>query len=137
MNAIAHRLKNLRDGKNLTQGNVAEYLGIPQQRYSRYENGKSELPSRHLEALSKLYGVSSDYILGISTSENDLISVSNNIYGNIPFKDILNDIASLDAKQISKLSDYIKFLKYEMKIKTNELPVSGILIRFSKIYCSL
>ena len=26
MNAIAHRLKNLRDGKNLTQGNVAEYL---------------------------------------------------------------------------------------------------------------
>ncbi len=50
-------------------------------------------------------------------SENDLISVSNNIYGDIPFKDILNDIASLDAKQISKLSDYIKFLKYEMNIK--------------------
>lgn len=117
MLTIAHRLKNLRDGKNLTQGNVAEYLGIPQQRYSRYENGKSELPSRHLEALSKLYGVSSDYILGISMSENDLISVSNNIYGDIPFKDILNDIASLDAKQISKLSDYIKFLKYEMNIK--------------------
>ena len=100
MNAIAIRLKNLRDGKNLTRGNVAEYLGIPQQRYSRYENGKSELPCRHLAALSKLYGVSSDYILGISISENDLISVSQNTYGNIPFKDLLYDITVLDAKQV-------------------------------------
>lgn len=98
MNAICQRLKNLRDGKNLTQGNVAAYLGIPQQRYSRYENGKSELPSRHLESLSKLYGVSSDYILGISVGENDLISVLPNIYDGIPLKDILNDIAFLDAK---------------------------------------
>ncbi len=114
---MQNRLKNLRDGKNLTQGNVAEYLGIPQQRYSRYENGKSELSCRHLGTLSKLYGVSSDYILGISISENDLISVSQNTYGNIPFKDLLYDITVLDAKQISKLSDYIKFLKYEMNEK--------------------
>ena len=114
---MQNRLKNLRDGKNLTQGNVAEYLGIPQQRYSRYENGKSELPCRHLGTLSKVYGVSSDYILGISISENDLISVSQNTYGNIPFKDLLYDITVLDAKQISKLSDYIKFLKYEMNEK--------------------
>jgi hypothetical protein len=34
--------------------------------YARYENGLSKMPIRHLMMLVKLYGVSADYILGIS-----------------------------------------------------------------------
>ncbi len=117
MDFVSNRLKNLREGHNFKQKEVAEYLGLSQQSYSRYENGANELPLRYLGSLAALYHVSSDYILGISISENDIISVSQNTYDNIPFKDILRDITSLDEKQISKLSNYVKFLKYEMSEK--------------------
>ena len=41
-------------------------LGTTQQVYSRYEKGVNELPIRHLVALCRFYGVSADYILGLS-----------------------------------------------------------------------
>jgi transcriptional regulator with XRE-family HTH domain len=39
--------------------------------YARYENGLSKMPIRHLLMLAKLYGVSTDYILGIEEYELD------------------------------------------------------------------
>lgn len=63
--SLSNRLKNLRENQNLKQTDVAEYLRISQQSYSRYENGKRELPIYYLEPLSKLYNVSTDYLLGI------------------------------------------------------------------------
>ena len=50
---------------NLTQEQVAKILGTSQTMYARYERGASELPIRHLIKLSKLYKVSTDYILGL------------------------------------------------------------------------
>lgn len=57
------RLRDLREDRDLTQQEVATYLGTSQTMYARYERGASELPIRHLVALSRLYGVSTDYIL--------------------------------------------------------------------------
>jgi transcriptional regulator with XRE-family HTH domain len=34
--------------------------------YARYERGANELPIHHLITLSKYYGVSTDYLLGLS-----------------------------------------------------------------------
>lgn len=59
-------IKDLREDNDLTQQQVADYLGTSQTMYARYERGASELPIRHLLKLCKLYGVSSDYILGIT-----------------------------------------------------------------------
>ena len=59
-------LRNLREDHDLTQQQVAERLGTSQTMYARYERGANELPIRHLIALCRLYGVSSDYILGIT-----------------------------------------------------------------------
>ena len=58
-------IKDLREDNDLTQQQVADYLGTSQTMYARYERGANELPIRHLIKLCKLYGVSSDYILGI------------------------------------------------------------------------
>lgn len=60
------RLRDLREDSDLTQAQVAEILGTSQTMYARYERGANELPIRHLIALSKLYHVSTDYILGLS-----------------------------------------------------------------------
>ena len=58
-----NRLKELRTDRDLFQKDIAEILDIDQQYYSRYEQGKNELPIRHLKTLCLFYGVSSDYIL--------------------------------------------------------------------------
>lgn len=58
-------LKGLREDKDLTQQNVADILKIGRTMYRRYECGETEIPLRHLKTLCLLYGVSSDYLLGL------------------------------------------------------------------------
>ncbi len=60
------RLKDLREDADLKQKDLAEYLHIKQNTYSQYENGQRQLPIEVLIKLSKYYGVSTDYILGLS-----------------------------------------------------------------------
>lgn len=72
MKNMLNILRGLREDNDLTQQQVAEYLGTSQTMYARYERGANELPLRHLKRLCELYGVSSDYILGITlASKND------------------------------------------------------------------
>ncbi|MDD6462575.1 MAG: helix-turn-helix transcriptional regulator [Acutalibacteraceae bacterium] len=59
------QIRDLREDNDLTQREVAEYLGTSQTMYARYERGANELPIHHLISLCSLYKVSSDYILGI------------------------------------------------------------------------
>lgn len=59
-------IRDLREDHDMTQEQVAEYLGTSQTMYARYERGASELPIRHLLKLCDLYHVSADYILGRS-----------------------------------------------------------------------
>ncbi len=63
-NEYVRIIRDLREDHDLTQKNVADYLGTSQTMYARYERGANELPIRHLIALCELYGVSADYILG-------------------------------------------------------------------------
>lgn len=59
------RIKELRVDRDLTQQQVADYLGTRQEYYSKYELGKRQLPLHHLKALCTFYNVSADYILGL------------------------------------------------------------------------
>lgn len=59
------KIRDLREDLDLTQSQVAEFLGTSQTMYARYERGASEMPIRHLMKLCSLYKVSSDHILGL------------------------------------------------------------------------
>ena len=59
-------LRDLREDDDKTQTQIAEVLGTSQTMYARYERGANELPIHHLITLSKYYGVSTDYLLGLS-----------------------------------------------------------------------
>lgn len=67
MEAYVKIIRDLREDVDLTQTQVAEILGTSQTMYARYERGASELPIRHLISLCRLYHVSADDILGLST----------------------------------------------------------------------
>lgn len=58
-------LIGLRKENGYTQKYVADYLGIDSSNYCEYERGKLEINLRMLRDLSKLYGVSTDFILGL------------------------------------------------------------------------
>ena len=53
--------------KNVSQAEVANFLGIERTTYTAYESGKSR-PVRCLDGLAQYYHVSIDYILGLSDS---------------------------------------------------------------------
>lgn len=63
-------LRELRNDNELSQTQVAKVLKTTQQVYSRYEKGVNEIPIRHIMTLAIFYGVSTDYILGL-TSDPD------------------------------------------------------------------
>lgn len=66
MNTYVKRIRDLREDADLTQTQVAEYLGTSQTMYARYERGANEIPVRHIIKLCSFYNVSADYILGIT-----------------------------------------------------------------------
>ena len=59
------RIKDLREDHDMLQKDVAK-----QQYYSEYEKGNRTIPIQHLITLSKFYGTSIDYIVGLSNLEN-------------------------------------------------------------------
>lgn len=63
------RLRDLREDGDLSQQQVAEYLGMKQPQYSRYERGLRDVPSDILIRLAGLYGTSVDYILGLTNEK--------------------------------------------------------------------
>ena len=62
------RIKDLREDRDLKQWQLAEYLNCSQQVYSNYELGQRDIPTYVLLKLSQFYGVSVDYLLGITSN---------------------------------------------------------------------
>ena len=60
-----NKIRELRTKHGYSQAKIAEMLETTQQHYSCYENGKNEMPIRHLIKLCEIYNVSADYILGL------------------------------------------------------------------------
>ncbi len=58
------RLRDMREDHDMKQVEIADYLGIAQTVYSRYERGFQTIPVEHLIKLAELYRVSVDYLLG-------------------------------------------------------------------------
>lgn len=63
------RLRDMREDRDLKQKDIAEYLGIQQTVYSRYERGFQTLPLEYLIKLADYYEVSLDYLVGRSNTK--------------------------------------------------------------------
>lgn len=61
-----HRLRDLREDRDLPQRRLAELLHVSQATYSRYESGALDIPSGALIALARFYETSVDYLLGLT-----------------------------------------------------------------------
>ena len=57
------RMKEARKAAGMTQQELTEEIGIDQRQYSRYEQGKTEMPVRYLIAFLKATGADPREIL--------------------------------------------------------------------------
>lgn len=63
-----HRIRDLREDRDLKQRQVSEFLNCSQQVYSNYELGQRDIPTDILIKLSNFYNVSTDYLLGLTNN---------------------------------------------------------------------
>ena len=66
------RLKEVRKASGLTQREVAAYVGVNQNTYSYWENGKTKIDSESIAKLAKLFNVSIDYLLDGSPCKTNI-----------------------------------------------------------------
>lgn len=68
------RLKELRKKKKLSQSQVSARLNITKSSISGYENNIITLSNDIIVKLTLLYGVTTDYLLGLDNNESIVIS---------------------------------------------------------------
>lgn len=110
MTNIHIKIKDLREGQQLKQREVADYLGISQQAYSYYELDKRELPSRHVAKLSKLYHVSADYLLGLKPELAEGYDLNATFVQGIKVKDVLISLRKLSPDNKKEALKYLSYL---------------------------
>ncbi len=65
MSEFSENLKELRAEKGITQAALANEIGVTQKAIDFWEKAINEPKASYIIALSKYFGVTSDYLLGI------------------------------------------------------------------------
>ena len=81
MNDFSKNLKLLRTQRNIGQDELARYLHCSAGTVSNYENGRHEPDLETLCLIARFYGVSADYLLGLSCCPLPAERTSNTVYG--------------------------------------------------------
>ena len=105
------RLKQLRQNHKLTQGELANILGLKPTAISNYESKRNEPSFDKLIALSKYFDVSCDYLLGVSDAYLP-------IGGEVLDKDIVeffNLYQQLDDAGSKEVRDYAKYILFRQE----------------------
>lgn len=131
---IFERMKDIRTYFDNTQNELADYLKVSRSTYAGWENGIDAIPLLKLNDFCNYYGISLDYICGLSdTKKYEIINdkVDKETLGNN-----LKYIRNKNNDSQSKISEIIKvdqsnYSKYELgKILIHTYP----LIDFAKHY---
>lgn len=73
---VHYKFKEARKSAGLTQKEVAAVVGVNQNTYSYWENGKTKIDSESLAKLSKLFGVTTDFLLDKAPCKTTVDSVN-------------------------------------------------------------
>ena len=70
MSALQERLLLLKSKTGALQQQIANAIGVSLRTYQRFEHGEREPTASTIIALAKFYGVSADYLLGLTDNPN-------------------------------------------------------------------
>lgn len=63
------RIRDIREDRDLTQKQIADYLMCDQSLYSKYEREEREIPLYLIVRLARYYRVSVDYLAGLTDTK--------------------------------------------------------------------
>lgn len=101
-----NRIKQLREERGMSQVRLSIELGVSQETVSAYENGKHYPSVQSLIKLSEIFGVSCDYILGLSEQPHNVI------YHSLDEQDrkFISDFKALSLPNQEKVRAYMQGL---------------------------
>jgi transcriptional regulator with XRE-family HTH domain len=97
---IGERLLDLRKDAGLTQDDLSEILHVNQHSISAYERDKNEPPDDVKIRIATYFGVSIDYLLGVTDDPNPRRKAHH----------VIRLPAALPAGAMDDLKDYIRYL---------------------------
>ena len=104
---LGHKIRKLRELKNLTQDHMAQSIGVSQGAYSRMELGETEITYTKLEKISDELGMKPEEI--IAFNESMVFNVMNNETGN----GLVINNNQLSEIETNMFEQHIKLLKEE------------------------
>lgn len=107
---FSERLKRLRMEKGITQKELADRLHISRSTIAGYESLGKEPDGEKLCALADFFGVSVDYLLGV-TDSRELTSPAPAAAQRPVEAAIAGELGSLSDRQLDRLLGYIQALK--------------------------
>lgn len=131
---IYERMKDIRTYFDNTQNELAEYLNVNRSTYAGWENGIDAIPLLKLNDFVNYYGISLDYICGLSNTKK--IETINDKIDKVILGNNLRDIRIKNNDNQDKIANIIKvdqsnYSKYELgKVLIHTYP----LIDFAKHY---
>ncbi len=109
-------LKKLRQDNNLTQDELAKKIDTSRSNIANYENDKNMPSVDILEKLSKLFNVSTDYLLGKSDIRNPEKADLDKLQIGLSTK----DYANISDEQLKQIEDFAKFVLKDNKKNKND-----------------
>lgn len=101
-----NRIKYLREKNNMTQEKLGELIGVKSSAISKYEKSIVPLTDETILKFSKIFGVSSDYILKNeqNASEEEEIEILKNL---LIKKGFMKSNDNLSNEELNKLMNFI------------------------------
>lgn len=101
---IGEALKRFRTTFKLKQEDVAGTLGLTRQAYYFYETGKALPPAQKIVDLSMAYGVSADYLLGLSDEPRPVPADKAILEKIVGCRNAIQDLLSMVDKATGQMS---------------------------------
>ena len=127
------RIRDLREDRDLTQRDIAEFLGISRGGYSKYERGENDIPTIVLITLANFYKTTVDYLLNISDntgSDSSNICNPSNLYPRI--KELRKE-STLNQTQFAEKIGMSQTGYSNYETGSRDIP-TNVLIKLSKFY---
>lgn len=116
-------LKRLRKSRGITQTQIAKYLGISQNNYSYWENGKVKIDNASLQKLADYFGVSVDYILDRESPTKEKSPLAERPQADIS-ENFIKEFGDLFSDET-----FIKYARlYKLMNATQRLMILGVII---------
>ena len=101
---VGDRIRQVRQEQDVTQQELADYIGVSKQAVYKYENNIiTNIPSDKIEAAAHLGNVSPAYLMGWTVSDGDIA----NAFINDNLEDIIDSIKDFSPSEKEHFKNYL------------------------------